>query len=124
MRTVLLSLGFALVFATGCNDSADWNGPIDDAIVVNPGESIQAAVDAAPAGATIRVNPGDYVETHGAREAVRITKPLTLVANSRIPESRVRILPATGQRQGILVEPENPTSRSRASRTTASGCAT
>lgn len=109
MRTALLSFGFALVLATGCNDSADWNGPIDDAIVVNPGESIQAAVDAAPAGATIRVNPGDYVETHGAREAVRITKPLTLVANSRIPESRVRILPATGQRQGILVEPENPT---------------
>lgn len=108
MRTAL-RLGIALLLAAGCNDNSDWNGPIDDAIVVNPGESIQAAVDAAPAGATIRVNPGDYVETHGAREAVRITKSLTLVANSRIPESRVRILPATGQRQGILVEPENPT---------------
>jgi parallel beta-helix repeat protein len=50
--------------------------------------------------------PGDYVEEHEGRAAVRITKPLKLVALSR-PGERVRILPSGAQRHGILVEPEN-----------------
>lgn len=78
------------------------------AIIVNPGESIQDAIDAAPAGATIKVMPGDYVENHGGTAALRITKSLKLIAKSKIPNARVRILPGPGQTDGILVEPANP----------------
>src|SRR6266446_10610823 len=42
-------------------------------LVVHSGESIQAAIDAAPAGATIRVEPGTYHEA-GATRAVTVTK--------------------------------------------------
>lgn len=75
--------------------------------LVNPGESIQAAVDAASAGDVIRVMPGDYIETHGGTAAVRITKPLKLIAKSRLPDVKVRILVGTAQTDGIVVEPEN-----------------
>jgi hypothetical protein len=75
--------------------------------VVTPGQSIQEAVDAASPGDTVRVLPGDYVETHDGTAAVRITKPLKLLAKSK-PNAKVRILPGPGQNHGILVEPENP----------------
>jgi len=76
---------------------------------VNPGQSIQAAVDAAAAGDTVNVMPGDYTETHPGTAAVRITKPLRLVAKGApTAAKRVRILPSPGQRDGILVEPANP----------------
>jgi parallel beta-helix repeat protein len=74
---------------------------------VAPGQSIQAAVDAASSGDTIKVLPGDYTETHGGTVAVHITKPLKLLAKSR-PNAKVRILPGPGQNHGILVEPANP----------------
>jgi hypothetical protein len=78
-------------------------------VVVQAGESIQAAVDAAAPGDTIRVMPGDYTETQsGAVAGVRITKPLTLVALG--PAGKVRILwnGLASQRDGILVEPASP----------------
>jgi len=75
---------------------------------VNPGESIQAAVDGASAGDTIKVMPGDYTETHGGSAAVRVTKPLKLIAKSKLPVTKVRILPGVGNTHGILVEPANP----------------
>jgi hypothetical protein len=75
-------------------------------IVVEPGQSIQAAVDAASPGDTVVVKPGDYIETHGNSAAVRITKSLKLIARSR--KEKVRILPGPGNTDGIVVEPENP----------------
>lgn len=77
---------------------------------VNPGESIQAAVDAAAPGDTVKVLPGDYAEgVPAGSAAVRITKPLKLVAKSKISDGiRVRILPGPGQTDGIVVEPANP----------------
>lgn len=75
---------------------------------VQSGESIQAAVDGASAGDTILVYPGDYTEPVGGPAAVRITKPLKLIAKS-LPTSKVTIHPNTGQNHGILVEPENGT---------------
>ncbi|HEY8514553.1 MAG TPA: right-handed parallel beta-helix repeat-containing protein [Candidatus Binatia bacterium] len=105
--TLLLSIGAVLVLAAGCSDSSDGGGS-GDTTTVRPGESIQAAVDAAAPGDTIVVLPGDYIEQHDGRAAVRITKPLKLIAQSNPPNERVRILPSGNQRHGILVEPENP----------------
>jgi hypothetical protein len=79
---------------------------------VTPGESIQAAINAAAAGDTVKVMPGDYVETlpaGTAAAAIRITKSIKLVAKSKPAQNlRVRILPGPGQNHGILVEPANP----------------
>jgi hypothetical protein len=73
-------------------------------IVVHAGESIQAAIDRAPAGATIRVEPGTYTEA-GATRALTITKtPLRLVGAAR-PGQPV-VLQQTGtQTHGIWVSP-------------------
>jgi nitrous oxidase accessory protein NosD len=77
--------------------------------IVNPGDSIQAAVDAAAPGDTVKVMPGDYTEPALSGPAVRITKPLKLVAKSKLKDNiRVRILPGPGQSDGIIVEPANP----------------
>lgn len=106
----LLSLTAILALAAGCGDDATTGTnpepPPQDGIVVQPGESIQAAVDAADPGDTIRVMPGEYVETHAEQAAVRITKPLKLIAESTA-DRPVRLMPNGGQRHGILVEPEN-----------------
>jgi parallel beta-helix repeat protein len=104
MRSALLSLGAVLLLVSGCGNS-DSSGT-SSGTTVKPGQSIQAAVDAAAAGDTITVEPGDYTESSTSGEAaIHITKPLTLIANSSLPDKRVRILPSTGQRHGILVEP-------------------
>jgi parallel beta-helix repeat protein len=52
-------------------------------VVVNPGQSIQAAVDGAPAGSTILVRPGDYFET------VTITKSNTRLQGSGAGSTRL-----------------------------------
>lgn len=79
-------------------------------ITVNPGESIQAAVDAASPGDAIKVMPGDYIETNGGTHtgtvAVTITKSLKLIAKSK-PDAKVRILPDPdnpAQKNGIFVQ--------------------
>lgn len=80
-------------------------------ITVNPGQSIQAAVDAAAPGDTIDVMPGDYNAETGAPVAVTINKPLKLIAESNLPSVKVRILPnpaVPGQIHGILAEPASP----------------
>lgn len=86
-----------LAFAFGCSDSSND----DDTITVNPGESIQAAVDAAPPGGRVVVMPGEYVETHGGQAAVLIEKPLQLIANRDGGE--VKILPGPGNTEAIWV---------------------
>lgn len=78
-------------------------------ITVNPGDSIQAAVDAASPGDTVKVMPGDYTEPAASGPAVRITKSLKLLAKSKLKDNiRVRILPGPGQTDGVVVEPANP----------------
>jgi len=96
----VLVFGLAVVWAPTATTAASFT--------VTPGESIQAAVDAASPGDTIRVMPGDYTEPHAGTAAVRITKPLKLLAKSKLPKVKVRLLPGAGQNHGIVVEPANP----------------
>jgi parallel beta-helix repeat protein len=106
MRSALLSIGAVALLVSGCGNAS--NSGNAGQITVKPGESIQAAVDAANPGDTIVVEPGDYTESSTAGQAaIHITKPLNLIANSNPPDQRVRILPSPGQRHGILVEPAN-----------------
>ncbi len=74
----VLVLGLAVVSTPTAATAKSWT--------VNPGQSIQAAVDAAAPGDTVKVMPGDYTETHPGTAAVRITKPLKLVAKSKLPK--------------------------------------
>jgi len=109
MKFARVSICAVLVFAFGCGDSDSGSGgSAASSATVKPGESIQAAVDAASPGDTITVMPGDYTEPSTGRAAVRVTKPLKLVAKSTLPAAKVRILPNTGQRDGIVVEPASP----------------
>jgi parallel beta-helix repeat protein len=87
----ILALGLALV---GTPVAATAKS-----ITVRPGESIQAAVDKATAGDTVKVLSGDYYETHAGTAAVLITKPLKLMASGQ-----VRILPYGAQTDGIVVQ--------------------
>jgi len=77
-------------------------------IVVNPGESIQAAVDAAAPGTTIVVKPGTYMETHGGTVAVRIKQDgIKLIGKSNFKKNkRVILVPGPGNLHGILFEPD------------------
>ncbi len=93
---LLLPIAFAPTLATAARHT------------VHPGESIQAAIDAAAPGDTVKVMPGDYIEPGPGPAAVRITKRLKLIAKSKLPDVKVRILPGAGQTDGIVVEPENP----------------
>lgn len=77
-------------------------------IVVRPGDSIQAAVDAASPGDRIVVKPGTYQETHGATEAVRIKKDgIRLIAKSNFKKGeKVILVPGPGNLDGILTKPD------------------
>ncbi|MEO8133954.1 MAG: right-handed parallel beta-helix repeat-containing protein [Betaproteobacteria bacterium] len=99
----ILALGLSVVWAPCAAPAATHT--------VNPGDSIQAAIDSAAAGDTVKVMPGDYVGVvaGSSAAAIRITKPIKLVAKSNPAKGkRVRILPAVGLNHGILVEPANP----------------
>lgn len=54
-------------------------------IVVNPGQSIQAAIISAPAGSDIIVNPGNYSEN------LKILKNITLTANGTVNLKQINI---------------------------------
>src|SRR3989454_4932394 len=91
------TLALALALAGGSTAGAKT-------VVVHSGESIQAAIDAAPAGTTIRVEPGTYHET-GDTRAVTVTKAgIRLVGAAR--KRHPVVLEQSGtQTQGIWVSP-------------------
>ena len=72
---------------------------------VHPGESIQAAVDAAPANATILVEPGVYHESAAQPSAVIITKDGIQLIGLSTPGAPVVLENAGGQKNGIWMSP-------------------
>lgn len=77
-------------------------------IVVHEGDSLQAAIDAAPRGATIVVEPGLY-QGDGATHAITITKEGIHLVGAARPNHPV-VLQQTGtQTHGIWVSPADST---------------
>jgi hypothetical protein len=72
--------------------------------VVRPGDSIQAAVDRAPAGSRILVRPGVYHES-GAVRAVTVTRDHIHLIGLARPNRPVIIEQSGTQTQGIWVSP-------------------
>src|SRR5437762_12925961 len=97
MPRVACTLALVLALAGGSPAGAKT-------VVVHSGESIQEALDAAPAGTTIRVEPGTYHEAPDTR-AVTVTKDgIRLVAASR-PRRRGLLEPSWAQTQRIRLSP-------------------
>jgi hypothetical protein len=74
--------------------------------VLYPGDSIQAAVDAAAPGTRIVLMPGTYIETHGNPVAVRIKQDDIHLIGRPQGNNKVILAPGVGNDHGILVEPE------------------
>jgi len=73
-------------------------------ITVRPGMSIQAAIDAAPPGATIEVEPGTYHEP-GAARALTITRNGIKLVAARHGKQPVVLEQSGTQTHGIWVSP-------------------
>ena len=71
-------------------------------IVVNSGQSIQSAIDNAPIGSNIIVNPGTYTEP------LNIDKNITLIANGTVNLSEVHINGTGTTLQGFILSGDYP----------------
>jgi len=88
--------------AIGCGES-ETNGP--PTVTVRPGQSIQAAVDAAAPSTVILVEPGVYHESPAASRAVTITTEGIQIVGLSTPGKPVVLENVAGQKAGIWVSP-------------------
>ena len=89
------------VFFCGCGTDTY----ITSGITVHPGESIQAAVDAAPPNSIIHVEPGVYHESPGSPTAVIVTKDGIQLVGDSTPAQPVVLENAGSQMNGIIAAP-------------------
>ncbi len=80
------------------------NLDLSSSIVVKPGESIQAAIDAAEPGSTIVVLPGTYQESAGSENALAISKNGIRLIGTGV--GKVILESMDGQENGIVITPE------------------
>lgn len=102
-----MAMALSALFLAG-SITAVAQGHRKAAVVVSPGESIQAAIDAAADHGWVFVLPGIYQETADATNGLTITRGINLVGLST-PTRRVVLRNAGGQRNGIVVVPQDRT---------------
>ena len=93
----------ALVILGGCGDSDSGGAP--STMTVHAGESIQSAINAAAANATIFVEPGVYHESANAANAIVVSKDGIQIVGQSAPGHPVVLENAGGQMNGIVVAP-------------------
>jgi parallel beta-helix repeat protein len=92
-----------LVLLGGCGDSD--SGAALQTMTVHAGESIQSAINRAPANATILVQPGVYHESPNAANAIVISKDGIQIIGQPVPGQPVVLENAGTQMNGIVVAP-------------------
>lgn len=101
LRSFCLLLGVATVATATAAEAAVHR--------VNPGQSIQAAIDAAAPGDTILVEPGTYSEPGNAENGLNITtNNLRLIGKVKKDQGeagKVRLIPSGTQRTGVYAAP-------------------
>src|ERR1700760_421390 len=93
---------FSFIIMLLCTQAAAAGGPLLQ--FVSPGQSIQAAVDHAPEGGWILVQPGIYKETADSTNGLTITRGVHLVGLSTA-DKKVVLVNSGGQRNGIVAVP-------------------
>jgi len=96
--------GLLLILLAACGCGGNGNSG-NSTVTVRPGESIQAAIDAAGANATIDVEPGVYHESAGQLNALVITRDSLRLVGLSTPSNPVVLENAGGQKNGIWVSP-------------------
>ena len=81
-------------------------------VVVNPGQSIQEAIDRAREGTRIYVLAGDYTEPNNPTNGLNITKSGIHLIGQNNKQKRVRLLATNGQRNGIVIVPPDVAAQS------------
>ncbi|MDH3201954.1 MAG: right-handed parallel beta-helix repeat-containing protein [Myxococcales bacterium] len=77
----------------------------DTIVVVNPGQSIQEAIDRAQEGTRIYVLAGVYEEPNNPTNGLNITKSGIHLIGQSNPQKRVILKSTNGQRNGIVIVP-------------------
>ena len=77
----------------------------DTIVVVNPGQSIQEAIDRAQEGTRIYVLAGVYEEPNNPTNGLNITKSGIHLIGQSNPQKRVILKSTGGQRNGIVIVP-------------------